>query len=201
MKYVKLFEQFINESSLDSQYLRDMLSDLAEDAKRNGEKDLYKLYDYLETRINQSYPSGDVSREDIEDLMDDSRFRKMNLDVPNWIIDDLFEAKLSEETMKPGEESDVVIDDITLEDGREISSAEIVGAIVNSESEDELESYFFDKFGENAFKQGELAEIKQKWNEWYAEKKEEEADAEKEEDTGGEEEGGGGSADDVLADL
>jgi len=113
----------------------------------------------------------------------------------------LFEQFIKEETMKPGEESDVVIDDVTLEDGREISSAEIVGAIVNSESEDELEGYFFDKYGENAFKQGELAEIKQKWNEWYAEKKEDEAEAEKEEDAGGGEEGEETSTDDVLADL
>ena len=112
----------------------------------------------------------------------------------------LFEQFIKEEAMKPEEDSDVVIDDVTLEDGREISSAEIVGAIVNSESEDELEEYFFDKYGENAFKQGELAEIKQRWNEWYAEKKEEEAEAEKEEDKGGKD-GEEGSADDVLAGI
>jgi hypothetical protein len=94
----------------------------------------------------------------------------------------LFEQFIKEETMKPGEESEVTIDDITLEDGKTISSAEIVGVIVNSENEKQLEEYFFDKYGQNAFKQGELAEIKQKWNEWYAEQKEEEADAEKEEE-------------------
>lgn len=98
----------------------------------------------------------------------------------------LFEQFIKEEAMKPGKESDIVIDDVTLEDGREISSAEIVGAIINSESEDELEKYFFDKFGENAFKQGELAEIKQLWNEYQAEEKEAEAEAEKEEEGGGE---------------
>ena len=38
MKYVKLFEQFINESSLDSQYLRDMLSDLARTLKEMAKK-------------------------------------------------------------------------------------------------------------------------------------------------------------------
>lgn len=94
----------------------------------------------------------------------------------------LFEQFIKEETMKPEEESEVTIDDITLEDGKTISSAEIVGVIVNSENEKQLEEYFFDKYGQNAFKQGELAEIKQKWNEWYAEQKEEEADAEKEEE-------------------
>jgi hypothetical protein len=105
----------------------------------------------------------------------------------------LFEQFINEEAMKAGKESDIVVDDVTLEDGKTISSAEIVGVIVNSESEDELEEYFFDKFGENAFKQGELAEIKQKWNEWHAEQKEEEAEAEKEED--------GGEEEDPLADL
>lgn len=103
----------------------------------------------------------------------------------------LFEQFINEEAMKAGKESDIVVDDITLEDGKTISSAEIVGVIVNSESEDELEEYFFDKFGENAFKQGELAEIKQKWNEWHAEQKEEEAEAEED----------GGEEADPLADL
>ena len=91
----------------------------------------------------------------------------------------LFEQFIKEDTMKPGEESEVTVDDITLEDGKTIPSAEIVGAIVNSENEKQLEDYFFDKYGQNAFKQGELAEIKQKWTEWYAEQKEEEAEAEK----------------------
>lgn len=105
----------------------------------------------------------------------------------------LFEQFISEEAMKAGKDSDVVIDDITLEDGKTISSAEVVGVMVNSESEDELEQYFFDKYGQNAFKQGELAEIKQKWNEWHAEQKEAEAEAEKE--------AGGGEDDMGLGDL
>lgn len=122
----------------------------------------------------------------------------------------LFEQFIKEDTMKPGEESEVTVDDITLEDGKTISSAEIVGAIVNSENEKQLEDYFFDKYGQNAFKQGELAEIKQKWNEWYAEQKEEEADAEKEEEApaGAEAEAGaegaeegGDDIDSELADI
>ena len=122
----------------------------------------------------------------------------------------LFEQFIKEDTMKPGEESEVTVDDITLEDGKTISSAEIVGAIVNSENEKQLEDYFFDKYGQNASKQGELAEIKQKWNEWYAEQKEEEADAEKEEEApaGAEAEAGaegaeegGDDIDSELADI
>jgi len=122
----------------------------------------------------------------------------------------LFEQFIKEDTMKPGEESEVTVDDITLEDGKTIPSAEIVGVIVNSENEKQLEDYFFDKYGQNAFKQGELAEIKQKWNEWYAEQKEEEADAEKEEEApagaeaeaGAEDtEEGGDDIDSELADI
>ena len=122
----------------------------------------------------------------------------------------LFEQFIKEDTMKPGEESEVTVDDITLEDGKTMPSAEIVGAIVNSENEKQLEDYFFDKYGQNAFKQGELAEIKQKWNEWYAEQKEEEADAEKEEEApagaeaeaGAEDtEEGGDDIDSELADI
>ena len=187
MKYVKLFEQFINESSLDSQYLRDMLSDLAKDAKRSGEKDMYKFYDYLETRINQSYPDGDVSREDIEDLMDDSRFRKMNLDVPSWIIDDLFEAKLSENAMSPNDESDVKVDDITLDNGKVIKAAEILGMIVDSETEKEIEDYFYAEYGQGAFKAGELDKIKELYNDYQAEEKEKEAEEEKDAEGDGEE--------------
>jgi RNA polymerase-interacting CarD/CdnL/TRCF family regulator len=105
----------------------------------------------------------------------------------------LFEQFIKEEAMKPNPDSKVVADDIKLENGEIISSAEIIGAVVNSETEKELEDFFYDKYGENAFKQGELANIKQLWNEYKAEQEEELQDKEKEEE--------GGDADDPLADL
>ena len=92
----------------------------------------------------------------------------------------LFEQFIKEDAMSPNEESDIVIDDIKLEDGRVISSAEAVGAIVNSESEKELEEFFYGRYGENAFKAGEMAILKKFWQEYTAEKKELEAEAEKE---------------------
>lgn len=113
----------------------------------------------------------------------------------------LFEEFISEETMKPNLDSDVVVDDIRLEDETIISSAEIVGAIINSESEKELEDYFYDKYGQNAFKAGELAKINQLWNEFQAEQKEEDAEAEKEEDAGKDPESSEDDAENVLADL
>jgi hypothetical protein len=118
----------------------------------------------------------------------------------------LFEDFIKEEAMSPNPDSDIVADDITLEDGRTVSSAEIIGAIINSESEDELEDFFFGKYGENAFKQGELAEIKQLWNEYMAEEKEKEAEEEEGGDDsgeGGDDSGEGGDTElaDELADL
>jgi len=118
----------------------------------------------------------------------------------------LFEQFIKENTAKPNPDSDVVADDITLEDERVISSAEIIGAIINSESEKELEDYFYDKYGQTAFRAGELAGIKQLWNEYQAEVKELEAEEEGEAPaTEGEPEAEGesedGAADDILDDL
>jgi len=117
----------------------------------------------------------------------------------------LFEQFIKENTAKPNPDSDVVADDIKLEDERVITSAEIIGAIINSESEKELEDYFYDKYGQTAFRAGELAEIKQLWNEYQAEVKELEAEEEKEEEApaaeGGDEADTEQAADDILADL
>lgn len=96
----------------------------------------------------------------------------------------LFEQFIKEDAMKPNEESEVIVDDIKLENGKIISSAEIVGVIINSESEAELEEYFYSKYGQNAFKAGELAEINKLWNEYTAEEKEKEAEEEKEAEGG-----------------
>jgi len=109
----------------------------------------------------------------------------------------LFEQFIKEDAMSPSEESDVVIDDIKLEDGRVISSAEAVGAILNTESEKELEEFFYGKYGENAFKAGEMATLKKFWQEHSTEKKELEAEAERE----AEAEAEGSEEEDPLAGL
>jgi hypothetical protein len=107
----------------------------------------------------------------------------------------LFEQFIKERAMRPNPDSDVVVDDIELENETIISAAEIVGVILNTETEKEAEDFFYKKYGENAFKQGEMAKIKEIWNEYNAEEKEKEAEEEKED---GEEKGG---ADDILAGL
>lgn len=108
----------------------------------------------------------------------------------------LFEEFVSENTMSPSKESEVLIDDIKLENGKIISSAEIVGTIINSETEKAIEDLLYDKYGQNAFKAGEMETIKKYWNEFQAEEKE--AEAEEETEAEGEDEGG---EDDPLADL
>lgn len=79
--------------SLDSHFLQKQLDDLIDDSKRNGDRDIVKFYDYLRTRINQSYPDGDISIRDVNDILDDPRYRSMKLNVPSWLVDDLFESK------------------------------------------------------------------------------------------------------------
>ena len=105
----------------------------------------------------------------------------------------LFEEFIREDAMSPNKESDVVIDDIKLENGKNITAAEIVGAIINTDTEKEIEEFFYGKYGQNAFKAGEMETIKKYWNEYQAEEKEAEA-----EDEGGED---GEEEEDPLADL
>jgi len=81
-------------------YLMKQLKDLAHDAKRNGEGKLNKALMYLYSRINQSYRDIDLSSEDVLDLLNDPRGRKHSKDIPTWMIDDLFEGKISEAKKK-----------------------------------------------------------------------------------------------------
>jgi hypothetical protein len=97
---------------------------------------------------------------------------------------------VNEDAMEVTPESDVKVDDYTTDNGELIKSAEIVGAIVSSETEKEFQDYFYDQYGINAFTEGDLAALVKYYNEYEeevtaAETEEEEA-AKKEE--GGEEE-------------
>lgn len=99
------------------------------------------------------------------------------------------------EALKAGEESDVYIDDYTLDSGETIKSAEILGAIQASPTEKEFQQYFFDEYGEGSFSSGELDKLTKFFNEVKAEEKEEDADKEKEDakkDDGGDAGGGDG---------
>jgi hypothetical protein len=110
-----------------------------------------------------------------------------------------FIKKVNEDALKAGEESDVYIDDYTLDSGETIKSAEILGAIQAYQTEKEFQQYFFDEYGEGSFASGELDKLTKFFNEVKAEEKEEDADSEKEEKKG--DEGGDEGGDDLDIDI
>lgn len=107
----------------------------------------------------------------------------------------LFEQFLNEDSVRAGEESDIYIDDMKLDNGGEIGANEILGAIVSSNTEKELKDYFYKKYGNGSFTEKELSSLVKYWNDYRAEQ----AEAEKEEEK--EEEGGGSDGEDGGLDL
>jgi uncharacterized protein with ParB-like and HNH nuclease domain len=107
-----------------------------------------------------------------------------------------FEDFLTEDALRAGEDSQVVIDDIDLDSGSTIKAAEILGAISASITDEEFKQYFYDEYGENAFGEGEIDQLVKIYNDKAAEDLE--AEKEKEKEAGKEE---GGDAEDPLAGL
>lgn len=107
-----------------------------------------------------------------------------------------FEDFLTEDALRAGEDSQVVIDDIDLDSGSTIKAAEILGAISASITDEEFKQYFYDSYGENAFGEGEIDQLVKIYNDKAAEDLE--AEKEKEKEAGKEE---GGDAEDPLAGL
>lgn len=107
-----------------------------------------------------------------------------------------FEDFLTEDALRAGEDSQVVIDDIELDSGSTIKAAEILGAISASITDEEFKQYFYDEYGENAFGEGEIDQLVKIYNDKAAEDLE--AEKEKEKEAGKEE---GGDAEDPLAGL
>ena len=81
-------------------YLMKQLKDLAQDAKRGGERKVHKALMYLYDRINQSYRDVDLNARDVQDIFNDPRGRKYSKDMPDWMIDSLFEGKMNEAKLK-----------------------------------------------------------------------------------------------------
>jgi len=106
-----------------------------------------------------------------------------------------FEDFIAEDALRAGEESKVFVDELKLDSGSEIKSAEILGAITASKTEDEFKDYFYTEYGEAAFAEGEMDIL----TGYYLDKSAEDAEAEKEaeKEEGGEEEGD----DDPLAGM
>lgn len=93
---------------------------------------------------------------------------------------------IKEDAINAGPESEVVIDDMITTNGTEISAEEILGIIVSSDNEKQVETKIREKYGELAFSTEDISIIKKYWNDYSAENKEKELEAEKEAE-GGEE--------------
>ena len=73
-------------------YLMKQLKDLAQDAKKSGERKVAKALMYLYDRINQSSRDIDLNADDINDFLNEPRGRQHARDLPDWMVDDLFEG-------------------------------------------------------------------------------------------------------------
>ena len=89
---IKLKDLLIERKEIGGYYLMDMLVDLAQDAKRSGERKVAKALMYLHDRINQSSRDIDLNTDDLNDFLNEPRGRKHAKDLPDWMIDDLFEG-------------------------------------------------------------------------------------------------------------
>lgn len=105
-----------------------------------------------------------------------------------------FEEFIQEDSLKAGEESKVYVEDLTLDSGKTIKSAEILGAITASATENDFKDYFFREYGQDAFAEGEMDVLTKYFLDKSAEEAEEEKEAEKEAEEGGE-----GEEEDPLA--
>ena len=100
-----------------------------------------------------------------------------------------FEEFVSEDALKAGEDSKIYVQDLTLDSGHTIKSAEILGAITASATEEDFKEYFFQEYGNDAFAEGEMDILTAYYLDKSAEEAEEEKEAEKDaEAEGGEEE-------------
>lgn len=89
-----------------------------------------------------------------------------------------FVKKVNENALKAGEESEVYIDDYTIDSGKTIRSAEILGAIQAFQTEEEFKKYFYDEYGEASFISGEMDKLTNFFNKVKSEEKEKEAEEE-----------------------
>tara|TARA_A100001388_G_C28541641_1_gene390526 strand:+ start:197 stop:547 length:351 start_codon:yes stop_codon:yes gene_type:complete len=100
----------------------------------------------------------------------------------------LNEAQLS--SIKAGEDSKVEVSDQKTVDGEVIPAQEILGQILNAETEDEFKAYFYDKYGSTKFDVETMGQMLTDYQDYYKEQAEEEKEKEKEEEGGNDAEGG-----------
>ena len=101
-KLKEMVKEVMNEAQqeIGGYYMMKQLKDLAHDAKRSGEKKVAKALMFLHDRINQSSRDIDLNADDLNDFLKDPRGRKYAKDLPDWMIDSLFESDLPTTTKK-----------------------------------------------------------------------------------------------------
>ena len=107
-----------------------------------------------------------------------------------------FTSSLQEDAIDAGTDSNIVVDDVTLDSGEEIKSTEILGAILSSKSEKEFKEYFYDEYGNTAFTEEDIFTLVKFYNDYQEEIAQKEKDAEKDA-----EDKKGGDKKDPLADI
>lgn len=103
--------------------------------------------------------------------------------------EELNAPQIDEDAIDAGEDSKVVIDDVTLDSGSEIKSTEILGAILSSKTEKEFKQYFYDEYGNGSFTDEDISTLLKFFLDYEEEKNAKELEAEEEE--AADEEGGG----------
>ena len=98
-----------------------------------------------------------------------------------------FEEFIQEDTLKAGEDSKIYVEDLKLDSGETIKSAEILGAITAAQTENDFKDYFYTEYGNDAFAEGEMDILVA----YYLDKSAEEAEQEKDEEKEGDAEEGG----------
>jgi hypothetical protein len=105
---------------------------------------------------------------------------------------------VEEDAVKAGEDSDVVIDDVTLDSGEKIKGAEILGVIIDASSEKEFKDYFYKEYGNGSFTEADIMTLIKFYNEYQEEENAEKAEKEKEEEDAA---AAGGEAGEVPAEV
>ena len=88
-KYHAEITESVNEAEIGGYYLMKQLKDMSDDMKRDEPKAAAALM-YLYDRINQSARDIDLNADDIDDFLREPRGRKHSLNLPDWMIHDLF---------------------------------------------------------------------------------------------------------------
>jgi hypothetical protein len=198
MKRIKLYEEFINEAN-NMRTLRGFLKELKKEyGPTPSEQSLADfIYNNYEAVTGEKLEDSDPAANDhIADIV--AHFK---MDGEDFMIawEDRTNEAVEEKAITP-KDSKVTVDDYTTENGLEIKSSEIVGAMVSHESEDEFKDFFYDQYGIDAFTEADMSKLVTYFNEYLEEIKAEETEEEEKEKESGED-GDAESADDIVADI